>query len=612
MVAEVHDAVLLVDASASMGMQVDGRPLSEHAAERAEVLLRSLPSGSRVGLITSDPEGPRVEPTADASQVKATLEAWMESSTPRPGAWTLVDALPPAASMLSELAGQQRKRVVYAIGDATERGLAGLPSQAEGGVLVVPIPAVDPEEPIPEQVGIKSVTWEPAPDLDPLAVRVQAVLRRFGGTESGPQTQRVGVALRIGDAEVARTQVELPPDEDTAVEFSHTLLDASEAAATIELIDVPDDPHPIDDQRHLWLAADEGMEIAVVNGDPSELRAHDEVFFMTTAVSATRERGDVRVRSLALDQLEEGVRAAGATALAETDVLVLANVRAPAPDIAAVIAERVRGGMGLWITVGNRVSPDGYNGRFGDLLPLRMREAVQVGTAPGRTEARVEGVSPADLSHPVFRGLSGDLGLAGTRARRIILLEPDPKRSARIALSFTSGAPALLTHEVGDGRVALLTTTIDRDWADLPLRPGFVPMVGGVLSYLGAASGGLASERVAVGETRTVRIDNPVTVKAPGGREVSIAPEDGVATFEDTSVPGHYRVRLGEARSNAFVVEVSPEESEIRPSEVQESEVTGEGRRVAVFVPQWRWLILIAAALLALEAALRWRSSRRA
>jgi hypothetical protein len=610
-VAEVHDAVVLVDASASMDLRVDGSTLREHAGERAEALLRSIPSGSRVGLLTSDPDGPQVEPTTDTSAVLATLQQWVEDGDARPGSWTMSDALPGAATMLGDLDGQDRKRVVYALGDATERGLAGLPPQAEGNVVVVPISAIDPDEPIPEQIGIRSVLSEPAPDLDPLAVRVQAVLRRFAGTEEGPPMRKVGVALRIGETEVARTEVELPPDQDTAVEFTHTLLDVAEAAATVELIDLPDDPYPLDDRRYLWLAADEGMEIAVVNGDPSELRAHDEVFFMTTAVAATKDQHDVQVRSLALDQLEEAVRGAGESALAETDVLVLANVRAPAPDVAATIAERVRRGMGLWITVGNRVAEEEYNQRFGDLLPLRLREAVQVGTAPGRTEARVEGISPADLSHPVFRGLSGDLGLAGTRVRRIVLLEPDPKRNARIALSFTSGAPALLTTEVGEGRVALLTTTIDRDWADLPLRPGYVPMVGGVLSYLGAAGGGLATDHVLVGDTRSVRVEGPVTVKTPDGREVSIAPEDGVATFDDTFVPGHYLVRLGEGRSSAFVVDVDPAESVVKPAELHETELQGEQQQVAVYVPQWRWLILLAAALLGLEAALRWRIARR-
>ena len=44
MVAEPHDAVLLVDGSRSMGLRVDGTPMLEHAIEQAQTLLDSLPA----------------------------------------------------------------------------------------------------------------------------------------------------------------------------------------------------------------------------------------------------------------------------------------------------------------------------------------------------------------------------------------------------------------------------------------------------------------------------------------------------------------------------------------------------------------------------------------
>jgi hypothetical protein len=607
-VAEVHDAIVVVDASRSMGLRLDDETVLERAAERVYALLGSLPAGTRVGLMTSDPGGPRLEPSADPDRAHAALQSWLESGMPRPGAWSLRDAIPQAAAMLRDLGDDGRKRVIYAVGDTTDGGLGRLPAVAEGGAIVVPIPAFE-DEPLPEHVAISEVSWEPAPDLDPRAVRIQAIVRRHAGDETGDDTLAVAVGLYLGDTEVARTLADLPPDEDTPVEFTHTLLDGEEvAAATVAFIDRPDDPLPSDDRRHLWLSADDGIEVAVVNGDPSELRAHDEVFFLATAVAAADEDRRMRLRSVAPDQLEEAIRKRGAAALADTDVLVLANVRAPSPDVAPAIIERVQRGMGLLISVGDRVQPDAYNKRVGSVLPLRMREAVQVGTAPGRTEARVEGVAPADLSHPAFRDLGGDLGLSGGQARRIMLLEPDPKRATKIALSFTSGAPALLTREVGDGRVALLTTTIDRDWTDLPLRPGFVPLATATLSWLGGAGGGLSGSRIPVGLPRQIRSDGPVVIRTPAGREVSIAPEDGVATFHDTFVPGHYEARVGDdGLRSVFAVEVDPIESDTRPVAIRGAELEAEGERVAITVPRWRWLILLASALLALETILRWR-----
>jgi len=614
-VGEPHDAVVLFDASRSTQLRVDDRRVLEHALERVEALLASMPAGSRVGLVTTDPEGPREEPSADPSVVSRALEAWIAEGGPRPGAWTMVEALPTATALLQDVEGD-RPRVIYAVGDATARGLASLPAAAEGGALVVPIPALDPEILRPEHVAIEELRSEPAPELDPRALRIQAVLRRHPPSVPGDAApeRKVSVVLQVGDSEVARTTVVLPFDEAVPVEFTHTLLDEAGSVPAMVALELPDDPLPSDDTRHLWISADDSIEVVIVNGDPSELRAHDEIWFLGTAASANDEAQRLRLHSLAPDQLEARVREKGAQAFADVDVLVLANLRAPSPAITPTIVERVQAGMGLWITVGDRVQAEAYNARFDALLPLRMREAVRVGTAPGRTAARAEGLAPADLSHPAFRGLRGDLGLTGTRARRIMLLEPDPQRPQEVALSFTSGAPALLTRQVGAGRVALLTTTIDRDWADLPLRPGFVPMISSMLGYLADQHSGAAGAQLLVGQARLIRTSRTVTITTPTGRQVSIAPDDGEqAIFRDTFVQGHYRVERVEIDDapDVFAVAVDPRESDTRWLEIDSNPLEdGERRQVAVAVPRWRGLWWLIALLLAAEAALRWRGRR--
>ncbi len=611
-VGEPHDAVVLVDGSRSMELQVDGRTLLDHAIEQVDALLDSLPAGSRVGLVTSDPDGPREEPSADPDVVRDALEAWRLTGRPRAGAWTMAEALPSATALLQRVEGE-RPRVIYAVGDATARGLHSLPKAVEGGALVIPIAALDPEVLRPEHVAIEDLHWEPAPELDPRAVRIQAVLQRHPPSrpDGAAEERRVPLVLRIGDVEIARTTVDLPLGKPVPVEFTHTLPGEQGMAPAVVAIDVTDDPMPSDDARHLWISADDAIEVVIVNGDPSELRAHDEVWFLSTAASVDDDGRRLHLRSLAPDQLESRVREQGTRAFRDVDVLVLANLRAPDPDVAPVIAERVRGGMGLWITVGDRVQAEAYNARFDELLPLHMREAVRVGTAPGRTEARAEGLAPADLGHPAFRSLRGDLGLGGTRAQRVMLLEPDPERAHRIALSFTSGAPALLTREVGAGRVALLTTTIDRDWADLPLRPGFVPLVSSLLAYLADQRSGGGGTQLMAGQTRTIRTEQTITVTTPSGSQASIAPDDdGQAVFEDTFVAGHYTVGLPDAPS-VFAVVVDPAESDTRwqaldPTPLQD----GETRHVAVAMPRWRGLWWLIGVLLAAEALLRWRGRR--
>jgi hypothetical protein len=376
---------------------------------------------------------------------------------------------------------------------------------------------------------------------------------------------------------------------------------------------------PIDDRRHLWLAAGEAVEVLIVNGDPSETRANDEIFFLSTAIGASDLSESIKLRGLALDQLEDRLRTEQGAALDGIDVLVLANVRAVSAELAPLLAERVDAGMGLWITVGDRVSASEYNTRFADLLPLLLREAVYAGTAPGRTEARSEGIAPVQLSHPMFaatHGDDGDLDLGATRTRRMFLLEPDPRRAADIAVTFTSGAPALVTRAHGRGRVALLTTTIDRDWGDLPLRPGFVPLAVDTLAWLAGARGHDDADVIEVGAGKTLARATAYAVTTPSGESLPITPgRDGEpARFDATDTPGHYRARPSDdaaAEPERFVVELDAREADTTPIEVFASQLDGEGGTVEIYEPRWRELALLVLLLLGIESVARmWLVSR--
>lgn len=639
--AEPHDAVILLDASASMELRVDGRSDRERALERLDTLLDALPPGSRVGLTISDPRGPSVELSElgeGRARVRAATDGWMRSEDrgPRPGAWTLAEALPRASAMLSD--SQARPRVIYAIGDPTDRGLGSLPELTASAVTVVGVPtrglpgAATPLP--PEHVGLRELEWEPAPELEPNAVRVHALVHRYGpyaGEDEGLDADVLEViaVLEIDNIEVARTRVELEPNADASAEFTHTLDGHGEGdsdsdgrtRARVRLLERDDDPFVVDDRRHVWLATTEVVEVLVVNGDPSETRANDEIFFLSTALGTSELAERMQLRGLALDQLEDRLRGdPGQDPLAGVDVLVLANVRALPAELAPRISARVAAGMGLWITVGDRVSATDYNARYGQLLPLLLREAIYTGTAPGRTEARGEGIAPVQLSHPIFAGATtdaaADIDLGGTRARRMFLLEPDARRGADIAVAFTSGAPALITREHVLGRVALLTTTIDRDWGDLPLRPGFVPLATRTLAWLAGASGHTGGGVVPVGGRKTFERAVAYTVTTPSGDNLPVTSKDEgeLASFEATNLPGHYRARAREGdagqaqtREDAerFVVEFDAREADTTPTPLTRAQLEGEAGTVTIYEPRWRELALIVLLLLGIESGAR-------
>ena len=608
-----HDAVIILDDSASMRLRVEGTRALDEAVERAREIDAALAPGSRVAWITSDPHGR--EDALDLPQgarVEA-LAAWLDAKAV-PHAHPLADALDRAIATLGPEKG--RPRVVYALSDATAGGLPSLPATLPGEIALIPIEVGASEAPV-EHVGLGVPSWTPAPELDPRALRIKVPVQRHAGRDE----IQVELVLEIDGREEARTQVGLAPDAVQEVEFTHTLMGESPAAAATLRLEGLDDALPIDDRRDLWLDAESATRIAVVNGDPSERREFDEVYFLVTAIRAADPAGRIRVRGWAPEQLAAAVseaEAAGREPLEDIDLLVLANVPAPDAPLARALQARVEAGMGLWISVGDRVETQAYNSALGELLPLRLRGPSFAGTAPGRSEARVEGLAPTHLSHPAFAGQSEDLDLASTRTRRLFLLEPDASRDTDLALSFASGAPALITRRFGRGRVALSTTSLDRDWSDLALRAGFVPLVDQMVRWLAGRAGAASEELHWVGDAVELEGSRDWVVRAPDGveRPVAAAREPGDASrFSDTRQVGLYRARPAgresgegelEADARRFVVAVDPSESDTRTQPIPHVElddaVPVEGQR-----PQWRLLLALAALALALESWLRTR-----
>lgn len=631
---EPHDAILLVDGSRSMELRSegDGRSLFAATREAAAALAEALPPGSRLGLIGSDPALPRLDPSADPRAALGALQARVDAGPPRPGSWGLRDRLA-AASALGQ-ADDGRTKVIYALSDRTPGGLASLPSTTADGLAVLPIAvafdaatgALEGTRGHPAHLGIASASWEPAPEIDPRAMRIRAELRSYAA--AGEDHRRpVSVALRVSGELVTQVELEVADGATVPLEITYSAADQrGPLAATLELVADGDplvDPLPSDDRRHLWLAADERLTVTLVNGEPSERRTHDEVFFLATALAhptgdAEPSAGRIALRNLAPDQLEAQIRARGAEALAETDVLVLANTAAPAENVAAAIRERVDAGMGLWLTVGERIDAEAYNQRLGELLPLLLREPVLAGTAPGRSTAAGEGFAPANLDHPALRGERDDLGLLGARARRIFLLEPDPDRPHEVVLTYQSGAPTLLTRDYGRGRVALLTTSVDRDWSDMPLRPGFVPLALRTVTYLGDRANQSGAHSLLVGDVWSTGLPGPLTVVTPSGRRIALSPDDdGVHRLTDTYELGHYRVERGPPGAPGapspllFTVNVDPAESETLPLDIEPPTIAGDRVFAAAHMPRWRPLFGLAALALLVESLLRARSRRR-
>ena len=168
----------------------------------------------------------------------------------------------------------------------------------------------------------------------------------------------------------------------------------------------------------------------------------------------------------------------------------------------AALTRYVEAGGGLFISVGDKVDADAWNQATKAVLPqplgLKRSAAAPPGARPeGETvDLRpAERLAPIDRRHPLLAAFpaKGE-GLASARFFQFMLLAPSPTRPAGGSCSATRAArPPWSKRRLGRGRVLLLTTTVDREWTDLPIRPGFLPLVQEAARFLAGAPSGEAA-----------------------------------------------------------------------------------------------------------------------
>ncbi len=240
---------------------------------------------------------------------------------------------------------------------------------------------------------------------------------------------------------------------------------------------IPADAFPLDDVRSYAFEVRPQIRVLVVDGDPNptDETAARETWTLGPAL-ALRDEGPIEVLVVHDSDYRR------AESLEEWDMVILANVRRPAPDAATrdKLEAFVRKGGALLLTVGDLTDPATWNDelwRGGDgPLPVPLVEA----------RVREKAWLQFDLSenrHPILREITHPANSALFQSPLVrgymVVEDPDVATGARTILKFTDlpPSPALIERRYGRGRTLLLTTTVDDLWGDLSTSMLFVPLL---------------------------------------------------------------------------------------------------------------------------------------
>ncbi len=602
-------AIILVDNSGSMSATDGAVSRFEKAQKAAGQILDGLPAGSRVAVwLVSDTVRESVaEPARDLALARKSIT---EAKRIDQGTeWQ--PALRRAVDVLKKQPGVHKH--LYAVTDGQAVGWKGsgeirtLLESVKREMRATLVLTTEGEE---KNLGITDIRLATALPTVNQPLRFEVSVANFGPAEAAG----VAVSLAIDD--------EPPADEQTldaipaggapkALSLFATFREPGFHTVTARL---HADRCPFDDQRSLALRVIDEVNVLLVDGEPGAEPRESEVFYLRNALTPVpvemRDRFFIKTRTVTGAEFEK-------TALRDFDAVVLANVVDLSPLAADALQNYVRGGGGLLVFPGSRISAPFYNG-----LLLGERGLLPAAFGPVRGEAFDE--TKAERPEKFFRLQSKDYAhrivelwkdpasgsLASAQFYRAFTLQPAKKSDVpgdaglpAVVLSYSDGEPAVMERPFGLGRVVQFSSTADGAWNDLPVRPIFVPLVHRTLGFLLARTGDRLNVRAGTPFTHTVAAERagkdytvtaPIATRGPAAKPApartrTVMVKNGTPQIEqaDTSIAGAYAVHVtGEAGTAVrFASASDPAESDLHELSTADLTALGSVARIVRWTP---------------------------
>jgi len=608
-----REVVVLLDRSYSMGVE----DRWDRALEGARGVFRGLGPLDRASLaVFGRNAAVLVRSTSDRDRLLSaldTLSVGDESTSYGPG-------LKLAQTILEETELPATELVM--VGDFQRAGWTG-----DEGVHLPPGTVVTPvvlggEPPSNRSVARVNLPRQRLEGRD--RVTPSARITRVGGERE----DTVDVILELDGREVQREQAVLPANGVGGVVFQPFNLSRDYTRGAVRLAE-PDELEP-DDVHYFVLSP--GRTISVLILDDAGRGAASSLF-MREALAISED-----------NTFGTRVRVAGTVTsadLAGTSVVVVNDRPVPGGNSATALRSFVEEGGGLLVVMGERIR---WPSELAGLLPGAFTEPQD------RADGRGVRLGFLDYDHPVFeifRGpRTGDFtGARFFRTRDLLVSDPE---TSRVLARYDDGAVALAEKRVGEGRVLVWTSTLDAFWNDLARRPVFLPFIHQLMRYVSGrvervtaftagqvvdVTDASAMATAGLGEVAEVLAGQEERVAfTPSGESLPLPSGEG-PHFLRLEEQGIYDIRTPGApdmRPLAVAVNVDLAEAELGLLDVEEVVASLASRSEGVETPRlegnraarlrledqerrqslWRFLLLIAFVLLALETVVSNRISR--
>ena len=584
--------VLLLDNSYSMDFSGGGTANFTEARDAATNILASVGRGSDASVILMaggvTPLLPA--PTFDLDQLQTLLRG-VDAGF---GSANVPESLETAAALLAKMSNPYRELIVVSDFQRVSWSDGEAPARARLATLL------NKQKPEPrltfihagaegrDNVAVESLDYSRLVFGVGQTMQLRATIRNYG-ERTYPELR---VEFRVDGTNRTVSQINLAVREQQQVLFTHVF---DSAGSHVIEVRVEADALLADNFLQASVPVWDRVPVLILNGDPSTEPLKSETDFLEISLQPyAKTKADltdlITTRVILPAQFT-------AESLAQTRVVVLANVSHLTDQQVHWLNEYVRDGGGLLLFPGDRVRPDWYNQSLAapGLLPLPIT-ALAGSLDPAVLGAKIVGEHYSHAALELFNDpRNGSLAeaeikqwfkLKETRAGR--------ESAATVLAQLTSGDPFLVEKKHGEGRVIQCATTCDADWGNLPLRSAYLPLMQRLVTYLAST----------VFPPRNVEVARPLAAFLPGseaGRKAYLTDPTGqkheltvtakssrsMVEFTRTQRPGLYVLNPPDGSTIHFVVSTSRQESDLEQLKEPEQQALAKGMGAAM-VKSWK------------------------
>ena len=558
--------VIILDNSATAGYRLDGEPLLAREVQSALALIEQLGPEAEIAVFHTT----NVNHTELSRDHLGIRESIVKTAVTHKKADTQT-ALQRGLQLLE--ASAHTSKTVFLLSAATEANLpASLVPPSEGVALRFINPAGDAELP---NLAIHNLYVLADGSIGSRGVMVVSEVANHSATP-----QKVAIALRVGSDIVARGELYLEPGARKEKRFSATL---SEEQRTTDIsVELSDDHLKADNTRYVVADARDQIPVLLVNGDSRTVRHEDELFYLEAALRpGDRSDSGTVITVTTPDALAK-------VELGDFDVVVLANIRELPKGQLPRLSNWIQAGGGMLVAMGSQVDADRYNRDMAPLLAQSLRSPLDLKHGRTKGSGQTLRLSKLEIDHPIFSIFTKDApGLYNASFDQVMLLGPTTGvKDRKVLARYDNGAAALVEARKGAGLLLLFTSTLDRDWNNLAIHPGYLPLMQQLTRYLASKPFEGHEQENLVGDSVSIQVapdDARIEVSGPGGSRTVLEGDKLAgrksARLDHIDTPGIYRIQIVDTEGqvqqrpeSTFAANIDPAISDLRRVETERLE----------------------------------------